>query len=289
VKFLGFLAIYIVVVTVLAVGGLTVFQRSLIYFPSQEIVAPTLPGIKALRLATPDGESLTAWYLPAPKGKTMFLFLDGNGGHPEAWTERWREIAAGGAGFLAVYYRGYSGSTGHPTEKGLITDGNAGYDWLVANGYSANRIVIHGFSLGTAVAVRIAVDHPAHALILEAPFTAAADVAARYIPSFLVRHLMWDQFRSRDFIGQVRMPILIVNGGRDSLVPLSMGEELFRLANDPKSFVSMRNSSHITQVRDGLYKQIWAFLAAHPVGQDQYTPKLFGDAKKMTEEIVKAL
>lgn len=267
VKFLGFFALLIVVVAALSVCALTVFQRSMIYFPSRKIVPPTLPGVQALRIATPDGESLVAWYRRAPQGAPIFLFLDGNGGHPEAWTERWREIAAGGAGFLAVYYRGYSGSTGHPTEPGLITDGKAGYDWLVAHGYAANQIVIHGFSLGTGVAVRIAADHPARALILEAPFTAAVDVAARYLPSFLVRRLMWDQFRSRDFIGRVRMPVLIVHGERDGLVPLSMGEAMFRLANEPKSFVSMRNSSHLASMRDGLYDHIWKFLAAHPASR----------------------
>jgi hypothetical protein len=259
----------VVAVALLGVGGLTIFQRQLLYHPSREVVAPSLPGVEAVRIATGDGETLVAWWLPPPPGGLVFLFFDGNGGAPELWGNRWRRIAEAHAGFLAVYYRGYSGSTGHPTEKGLHGDARAGYEWLIAQGVKPRQIVIHGLSLGSGVAVRLATQRPARALILEAPFTSAADIAARNFPFLPVHWLMWDQFRSRDFIRNVRMPILIVHGDGDSVIPFRFGEELFALAPEPKTFVRMRGSNHTTLVKDGVYHHIWAFLALHPPVEGQ--------------------
>lgn len=243
-------------------------QRSLLYFPSREIVAPDLPGIRALRIETEDGESLVAWYAPPPQTGAergpIFLYFDGNGGRPEAWGRRWRLIQEGGAGFLAVYYRGYSGSTGHPTEAGLHLDGRAGYNWLIAHDYEPDDIVIHGFSLGSGVAVRLASEHSARALILEAPYTAAVDVAAVRFPALPVNLIMRDQFRSRDWIGEVHIPVLIAHGDADTVIPFDQGQRLFGLANEPKTFVRFPGSDHTTLPRDGLYPHIWEFLATHP-------------------------
>jgi fermentation-respiration switch protein FrsA (DUF1100 family) len=238
-------------------------QSAFIYHPHREQVAPNYQGVEAVRIDTEDGERLVAWYLRPQHGQPVFLFFDGNGGRPHIWGGRWRRIAESGAGFLAVYYRGYSGSTGTPSERGLHLDARAGYDWLIANGYEANDIVIHGFSLGSGVAVRLASERPARALILEAPFTGVDDVAAVHftrLSSLLIR----DRFRSRDWIGSVRMPVLIVHGDADTVIPFTQGERLYALANEPKHFVRMPGSDHATLVRDGIYLHITAFLAQHP-------------------------
>lgn len=238
--------------------------NSLIYHPHSEEVAPNLPGVEAVRIETEDGENLVAWWRPPPALEaSVFLFFDGNGGRPQIWEGRWRRIVEGGAGFLAVYYRGYSGSTGNPSEQGLYADARAGYDWLIARNYKSSDIVIHGFSLGSGVAVRLASERPAHALILEAPFTGIDDVAAaRFSP--LAALAIRDRFASRDLIGGVRMPLLIVHGDADSVVPFAHGERLFQLAREPKSFVRMAGSDHATLVRDGIYEHIWPFLQQHP-------------------------
>lgn len=245
------------------VAALATFQRSLIYHPHLEEVAPNFPQTQAVRIQTEDGERLVAWYRAPLEGRPVFLFFDGNGGRPQIWGGRWRRIAESGAGFLAVYYRGYSGSTGHPTERGLHLDALAGYDWLSANGYEPRDIVIHGFSLGSGVATRLASERPARALILEAPFTGVDDVVAGFLtPAAGV--LVRDSFRSRDWIGQVHMPVLIVHGDRDTVIPFAQGERLYELANEPKQFVRMPGSDHATLVRDGIYPHIAAFLSRYP-------------------------
>jgi len=256
---LGLVALY-----TLGFAGVAVFQRQLLYHPHKDIVAPTLPGVERIEIKTPDGETLTAWWrAPQPHG-IVFLFFDGNGGAPELWNARWREIAQANAGFLAVYYRGYSGSTGHPTERGLITDARAGYEWLRDHEVEPRRIVIHGFSLGSGVAVQLGAEKPARALVLEAPFTAAVDVAARSFPVYPVHLIMKDQFTSHDFVGRVKMPIFIAHGDQDEVIPFHMGERMHALANEPKEFARVRGGTHLSLVRDGVYNRIWAFLALHP-------------------------
>lgn len=261
-------ALVLLVLLAFPIAGLAACQNSLLYFPRTEMVAPEQPGIEVVRVDTEDGERLVAWHMPPPEGGPVFLFFDGNGGRPEAWTNRWRRIAEGGAGFLAVYYRGYSGSTGRPSERGLHLDARAGYDWLIANGYTPDDIVIHGLSLGSGVAVRLASERPARALILESPFTAAVDVAQLRFPILPIGLIMRDQFRSRDWIGEVRMPVLIGHGDADSVIPFEQGQRLFELANEPKRFARMEGSDHVTLTRDGFYEHIWAFLAEHSGARD---------------------
>ena len=239
------------------------YSRALIYHPTPTIVAPRLDGVTAVRIRTEDGESLVGWWLPPPQGGPVILYFDGNGGRPEMWSTRWEDIQDGGAGFLALYYRGYSGSTGTPTEAGLNIDARAGYDWLIAQGYQPRDIVIHGFSLGSGVAVRLASERPARALILEAPYTGIDDVAAAYytpVAGWFIR----DHFASRNYIGGVHMPLLVVHGDADGVVPFVQGERLFAMANEPKQFVRIPGGGHPDLVDRGLYDQIWAFLEQYP-------------------------
>jgi fermentation-respiration switch protein FrsA (DUF1100 family) len=244
---------------VIALVAIFSLQRSMMYFPPQALAAPAEPAIQALKLHTADGESLTAWYLPPASGKPVILFFHGNGSSLSSEEGRWRRIQAAGVGFFAIGYRGYSGSSGHPTEAGLHEDALAAYKWL-AERYAPKDIVIHGHSLGSGVAVRLASEKPARALILEAPFTSAVDRAAAQYGWAPVRLLMLDQFMSRDRIKAVHMPLLVVHGDHDSVIPFSDGQTLFALANSPKTFVRMVGSDHNTLTRDGIYDQVWRFL-----------------------------
>lgn len=259
------------IITLIVIGALLAlylgarqYARSILYQPSHAVVAPTLAGVAAQRIETSDGETLVAWYAAPQPGQPIFLYFDGNGGRPEMWKDtRWPAILAHGAGFLAVYYRGYSGSTGSPSEAGLINDARAGYDWLLAHGYTPRDIVIHGFSLGSAVAVQLAAEKSARALILEAPMTGIDDIARAHAPAGFTG-FMRDSFKSREFLPRVRCPVLIAHGDADRVIPYAHGQAMFALANEPKQFVSMPGSDHATLPRDGLYDHIWPFLDSHP-------------------------
>lgn len=223
-----------------------------------------ITGGRRVAIATADGERLAGWYLAPQAGHPVFLFLHGKGGGLERKKWRWKRIAEHGAGVLAISYRGYPGSTGTPSEGGLMLDGRAAYDWLVAQGHAPQDIVLHGLSLGTGVAVKLATEVPARALILEAPYTAVVDIAAERFPWLPVSWLMHDQFLTRERIGGVKIPILMVHGTRDTVIPYEHVERLYKLAPVPKVLARMEGSDHATLTRDGIYeKHIWSFLAGH--------------------------
>lgn len=245
----------------LVLAAACTFQRSLLYFPDATVVQPSRggPPIQVEHLTTSDGEHLVAWWLPPATGKPVLLFFGGNGDSLAGDSPRFAHAAQAGAGMLAVAYEGYSGSSGAPTEAGLHRDGEAGYAWVAAR-YPAQQIVIEGFSLGTGVAVQVAAAHPARALILEAPYTSTVEVGAERMPLLPVPWLMWDRFASRDFIARVRMPLLVVHGDADETIPYHFGRELFALANQPKTFVTIPGGHHNDLTGRGFYDHVWPFL-----------------------------
>ncbi len=258
----GALALYLS-----AIAYVMAFQRSFVFDArdtgGQLDQAGTLaiPGSERIAIPTIDGETLAGWYLPPrqPDGP-VFLFMHGKGGGLEKKVGRWSRIADRGAGVLAFSYRGFPGSTGEPSEAGLYEDARAAYRWL-AGRVHASRIVLHGLSLGTGVASKLATEVAAKAVVLEAPFTALVDVAAARQPWLPVDLLLIDRFESLPRIGNIRMPLLIVHGTRDSAIPITHAERLFAAAAEPKRFVKMPGSDHSTLTRDGLYDHVFAFLA----------------------------
>jgi uncharacterized protein len=264
---LGVLVALVAVLYLAAIAYLYVNQRNILYtikpVPSTRETGG-LP-IKEVTIVTPDGETLNAWYEPPQPGQPVFLFFHGQGGTLDMGKWRYIRMHKQGVGYLAVSYRGYSGSTGKPTEKGLFTDGLAAYDWLKSQGHKPADIVIHGHSLGTGIATYVAGKREARALVLEAPFTATVDVASERYPFVPVSWLMKDQFRSRERIKDVHMPLLVIHGDRDSVVPFHHGQRLFAMANQPKTFVRMPGSEHNTLTRDGAYKHVWTFLGLKAV------------------------
>ena len=143
----------------------------------------------------------------------------------------------------------------------MIADAQAAYAFAAAR-VPAERIVAFGESLGTGVAVALAATQRIGCLVLEAPFTSAVDVGARaywYLP---VRLLMRDPFRSDQRIGQVTVPLLVLHGERDQVVPIALGEQLFSLANEPKRFVRFPAGTHVNLDRYGALDVARSFIAS---------------------------
>jgi fermentation-respiration switch protein FrsA (DUF1100 family) len=160
-----------------------------------------------------------------------------------------------------VSYRGYAGASGSPSEIGLLQDAAAAYEFALAR-YAADRIVPWGFSLGSGVAVALAAERPVGGLILEAPYTSIADVASTAFPMLPVRYLLKDQFRSDQRIARVHAPLLFMQGGRDSTIPILLGEKLFALANEPKQFVRFPEGGHNDLDAFGATETARHFIAA---------------------------
>ena len=262
---------WLLVVAITGYGGLLalmyLLQRSIMYPAPQTVrtapAAAGFPQAQEVVLDTSDGEKVIAWHVPPKEGKPVVIFFHGNG-EVLAWREpRFRELVADGTGLVALSFRGYAGSSGKPSEAGLIADGEAAYQFA-ATRYPAARIVPWGFSLGSGVAVALAARHPVGKLILEAPYTSTVELAASAFPFLPVRWLLLDRFHSDERIGNVHVPLLVMHGARDTVVPIAMGERLFALANEPKRLVRFPQGDHINLTEQGAVKIVWEFLAERP-------------------------
>lgn len=245
-----------------------VFQRSLQYFPDPVRTSPAqagLPQAEEVSLRSADGETLVAWHVPPRDGKPVVLYLHGNAGALNLRVNRFAWLTRDGYGLVALSYRGYGGSTGKPTEAGLILDAQAAHDFAAAR-YEAKRLVPWGESLGTGVAVALAAMNSTGAVVLDAPFTSAADVGATVYPLLPVRWLMKDQFRSDRLIGRIRAPLLVIHGVRDNVVPIGFGERLFALANEPKRFVRIPTGNHVDLDDHGAIVVVREFLSRIAAG-----------------------
>lgn len=248
--------------------GLTLGQRSLLYLPDGLVITPDMRSVPAevMTTTTADGETIRLWWI-APRGdQPVVLHFHGNGGNLAMWSAVFRDLAAAGYGVLAVSYRGYGGSSGRPSEAGLIADARAAYARARELAPGA-AIVAFGDSLGTGVAVALAAEAEVAGLVLNAPFTAVEDVAAETYWFAPVRLLIWDRFLSRDRIRAVRAPVLILHGDADEVVPFPHGERLYALANEPKRFVRIAGGGHINLWRNGGREAVLAFLDALRAGQ----------------------
>ncbi len=256
----GFLVALAAAVYLIACCYLYAFQRSYVFEPGGVLATPSEKGLAQVEVVTirvRDGADLTGWYgAPAP-GRPTILYFHGNAGNVSGRAPRFRQILDSGFGLLAVSYRGYPGSGGDPSETALFSDGLEIFDWLAKK---TPDIVVYGESLGTAVATYVASERAGRALVLEAPFTAALDIAAATYPWVPTSLLMRDPFLSREAILKVDEPLLVVHGTDDKVVPVEMGRRLFALAHEPKKLAIIDGGAHSDLWDRGLWPIVLGFL-----------------------------
>ena len=230
-------------------GGFLVLQwlaaRALYYpirYPAGDWNAQRRLGAGDVWIKTSDGVKVHAWWIKAPHARFTTLYLHGNGGnitHREAIVP---VITRAGSSLLLLDYRGYGRSEGRPSETGLYRDADAAYSWLIAQGAKAESLIIHGESLGTAVAVDLAADHTCAGLVLASPFTSAQAVAGRVLP--LLGPMLVRSYNSARKIKSVHCPILVLHGDRDEIIDFAFGRELFEAAPEPKWFWEVHGAAH---------------------------------------------
>jgi hypothetical protein len=245
------------------VGGLFVFQRHLLYVPGgsrPDLGELAAIGVREIRLTTADRISLLSWYLPPQEGRPVIAYFHGNGGHIGFRADRLRWFARNGYGVLMAEYRGYGGNPGTPSEAGLSLDAAAALDFLAGEGIEPKRTVVYGESLGSGVAVPAAVQRNVAALILEAPFTSVAAVAQYRYFFVPAAALVRDRFDSLAAIGKVKVPILILHGERDRIVPVRFGRALFDAAPEPKEFWLSPEAGHENLIWFGALEAVRSFL-----------------------------
>jgi uncharacterized protein len=222
-------------------------QETRLLFQAGATLGPNRPPVPFEQIDVPraDGRRQFAWLMPrnASDGSPWVLFLHGNAATVASNVNisHYRLLRTAGLNVLAPEYRGFSGLEGTPTEDALATDARAAYDYLRGPGHvPASRIVVYGWSLGSAVAVRLAADVDEAAVILEGAPASIADVGQQQYPFFPIRLVMRSKFESFRRIDRIHAPLLFLHSPEDVVIPIAEGRRLYDAARGDKTFVEVR-------------------------------------------------
>ncbi|TWP54385.1 alpha/beta hydrolase [Lentzea tibetensis] len=207
------------------------FQRKLIYLPTPGPLphaADVIPGGRDVTLHTRDGLHLTAWYFPQKNAKATVLVAPGNAGNRSLRTPLAKALTARNLSVLLLEYRGYGGNHGHPTEEGLAHDARAARTFLINEG--ATKLLYVGESLGCAVVTELATEHPPAGMVLRSPFTDLAEAGKVHYPFLPLRLLLLDKFPVKEQVSRLNVPITVVYGAKDTVVPPEQSKEVAEAA-----------------------------------------------------------
>ena len=256
----GSVVVLVLVGVVMAV--LWSLQRQLIYFPDPAAVPPAgdvVEGARDVTLRTEDGLELGAWFVPAsarppgrpPGGPMAVLVAPGNGGNRSSRADLAEELSRRGLAVLLMDYRGYGGNPGSPSEEGLAADALAATDALEELGFPPERTIYFGESLGSGVVAALQATRPPAGVVLRSPFTELADVGTHHYPLLPVRLLLRDRFPVREHLSSSKVPVTVIYGNRDSVVPSALSEQVADSAGNLFARVVIEGADHNDPVMFG--------------------------------------
>jgi fermentation-respiration switch protein FrsA (DUF1100 family) len=232
---------------VIVVAWVWLTQDRLVYFPQigrHNPATPLAAGMRFedLRLQTEDGETLAAWWVPAPvdKARGAVLLLHGNAGSIADRIMYLPHFTAMGYGVLLVDYRGYGQSSGAPDEEGTHADARTAWRWLHERGFAAGDIVLVGESLGGAVAAELAARVQPRALLLLSTFTSVNDLGSELYPWLPVRWISRFRYDTLQGVKDYRGPVLVVHSLDDEIVPFAHAQRLHAAAGARGRLLEMR-------------------------------------------------
>ena len=249
--------------SVIVFQGARWLERKLLYFPDPARLSPSAAGLSGVverTIESADGTELVSWFAPARAGHPTILYFHGNAGHLANRAERMATYTEAGFGMLMLAYRGYSGSAGSPSERRNVADARRAYDALRADGIAPEDIVVYGESLGSGVAIQLAVDVQVAALVLDAPYTSIVDVGAAAYPFLPVRLVMRDRYDSASRVGNLKSPVLILHGARDEIVPVEMGRKLYAMIKAEKELLVFPEAGHLDHAQFGSHQAVIRWL-----------------------------
>ncbi len=247
---LSFLTLVVFIYAVIVVLAL-ILEKRMIFFPDVpgRLTGDWQPaGLSAedVWLEAEDGVRLHAWWIPASDAGFTFLAFHGNAANIANRAPTYQFLRSVPVSVLAVEYRGYGRSEGAPSEAGLYRDAEAAYNWLVREKLiPPRRIVVFGQSLGTAVAADLAARREVGGVVLEAPFASARAVARRiywFLPG--IGYFLRTKLDTGAKLETFDVPLLVVHCTKDPVLPVALGEEVFRRAREPKTFLRVEGYCH---------------------------------------------
>ena len=242
-----------------------IFQRKLLYHPNINSYLKgdgLIHSFENINIRTEDNINLKGWlHLKDPKKKTI-LFFHGNAGTLDNRIYKLNFLGNLDVNFLIIAWRGYSGSTGKPSEFGLYQDAKSALNWLNLKGITDEKIILYGESLGTSIAIEVGQNRDFAGIILEAPFTSMIDIGKKHYPLFPVKLLLKDKYVSKDKIKNIKSPVLVMHGKEDKIVPFYMGKKIYDLANEPKFKYFTNHDDHMMNFDEKLINEIDLFISS---------------------------
>ena len=255
---IGILAIYISVLILLFI-----FQRNLMYHPNENnYFGDKLEvDIQKVNIQTSDNINLLGWFHQKnlKKFKTI-LYFHGNAGKLENRIHKLNHFKDMDVNFLIIAWRGFSGNEGEPSEKGLYIDGSSAIAWLKNLGLIEKDIILYGESLGTGIATHMAQNNDYAGLILETPFTSMTDAAKNFYPYIPVGILLRDKYKNDKKIKNINIPVLVMHGEADQIVPFWMGQKIYEIANQPKYSYFTKYDDHMIEYDEKLVFELKTFI-----------------------------
>ena len=239
------------------------YQRNLLYHPNENNYSEDKISvdIENVRIKTSDNIELLGWYHEKNlKDFKTLIFFHGNAGSLENRIHKLNHFRDMNINFLIIAWRGFSGNKGNPSEQGLYEDGKSAIDWLIKKGVSEKNLILYGESLGTGVATHLAQNKNFAGVILETPFTSMIDAAKKFYPYIPVKLLLKDKFENYKKIKNINSPILIMHGEIDQLVPFSMGNKIYEIANEPKYSYFTKYDNHMMEYDENLVLALKSFI-----------------------------
>jgi pimeloyl-ACP methyl ester carboxylesterase len=241
-------------------------HRHFMYFPNPNRTPPSeagLFGFQEIEIRGHDGVTLVAWYASTKADKPTLLYFHGNSANAANRAPRLQTIQEDGFGVLYLNNRGYGGSGGSPTEEDNTRDAITAYDYLAGRGVVPEKIVAYGESLGSGQALRLAAQRRLAAVALEAPLTSTVEVARStyfWLPLALI---IADQYDNERNVRFVKAPLLVLHGDNDTVIPIEMGERIYRAANEPKRFERFPGGGHLDLFEQGAWERTKVFISTH--------------------------
>jgi pimeloyl-ACP methyl ester carboxylesterase len=212
---------------VLAAGALALGYRSFLYPARSDDVEPSVSCASLVRITRAGEPTVFALYAPAPSGAPTLVRFHGNG---EDLVDEAREVRAFhelGVGVLSVEYPGYGLARDQaPSEPALYSSAERAIAFLREQGVEKDATVVVGFSLGTGVAAEMARRGLATRAVLIAPYTSIPDVISHFVPVLPVGLLVRDRFDTLSKAASIDVPVLVVHGDRDNVIPPAMGDRV---------------------------------------------------------------
>ena len=242
---------------------LFIFQRNLMYHPDENnYFGDKLEvDIEKIRIKTPDGIDLLGWlHKKDLKRFKTIVYFHGNAGTLENRIHKLNHFKDMDVNFLIIAWRGFSGNKGKPSEEGLYIDANSTILWLKNLGLTEKDIILYGESLGTGVATEIAQSNGYAGLVLETPFTSMVEAAKNFYPYIPVSFLLKDKYDNQKKIKNINIPILVMHGEVDQIVPYWMGKKIYEIANQPKYSHFTKYDDHMMEYDEKLLFALKTFL-----------------------------